>query len=1283
MVGSPGKVRLRILLPILLLLAVVGGAMLLVVAPPTAPDAVDVGTDAEVEATDDVAPDATDTTEQQPVAPDGVSELTADPKRAARLFGRVRLYAEREPVAGLALTVTDTDGAALQVTTDADGRFRFPRLPPGVVLELRAEREPYAPIHLTGLLFEPREEHDLGTLWLAQEVELDVVVAAFSGAPIEGAAVAAFATGRAAEVQGGDESTATGAWMLHPAAPTAAATTDAEGRATLRGLMPGSYTIRASADGHSRRSLTDVRLAPDAAERRLRFLLGPGHGIGGTVYDPGGEPVAGVRVAVGDRDTRDAWATESGEDGTYRLDGLPMRPLQVFAARDGATVETYGTLALPGVERFDVHLRPTTSVFGTVADEDGEPLAEAEVQVMVQGLGTAARTTSGEDGTYQVEGVPAAALQWIRASAPGHVRHPDPSAPEQNLGVVLREGEPFRMDLTLRRGLSARVRVVDEADEPLEGVGVTLLLVSRWNAGKAFTATTDGSGTAALDDLVTASYLVRVQAPGRVQPGLPPRVNNLLQAPDAIPEAYRVFVDPETSPVTLEVTTVAGATVSGTVVDATDQPVAGAEITIEGANPQAPVFSDASGAWTMDGVPESSRTTAQAELPTGSTGRSEPFIVEGSAAVSDVEIRLTPTGSVAGRVVTEDGSPPTAAVVRWALGRLQNGGDWVRRRFEQAKEWPVAADGTFEITGIPVPDGEVQVTIRADAPGHLPGSSSDAVVRADEQSGGIQIRLVTAHTVTGRVEGAGGEPVAGATVRHQWRGDGSGDQSNRRRRRQGPPVASGGLPVAQTDAEGRFVLRGVAAGDLQLWAEAPGYASSDRVDTRTGGGEVVIRLQPGLTIAGTVKDESDQPLAGVPVNARRTDRTSTGRWWRGTSQVFTDGEGRFELRDLVEGTYDLTVSARRAWGREINVEDKVEQGVTAGRDDVEIVVKAGRVIEGHVVDADAGPVTGGWIQARPTDGRGGWNAMRWNQVRPDGTFRLTGLAAGTYDLTVHGSFRQAVKEGVAAGTSGVEIEVEQGFSIAGQILDGEGLSLATGFNVRLRRSGTEDWGWQQVVQPGDGRFVVTSLTTGTWDLQFQSTGYAPVVVTDVNVGTDDVRVVMSRGQEFAGTVVDAAGSPIKGAWVNAQQTDAPDGMPPAGGSTRTDDQGNFRLVGLAEGTYRVIVRARGFAQYLATGRRSGTTSERIVMEVGVELAGVAKGATGDPLVNHQLELRSPEGQSMGWARTDAEGRFRFQNVPSGGRWRIRSRIFVDRSVQWLEHDGEVESGATGLELTLK
>lgn len=1276
---------LKVLLPILLVLGVIGLAVMLVLAPDVAPDLGDDTSTVEVDTaeTDDAESGASGP--GQPEVPEGATALTVSGKRAAKLRGLVRLYHDRSPVSGLTFTIADDDGASLQVTTGSDGTFRFDRLPYQVPLTLTAEREPYASLRLSGILLEPKEEHDVGTLWLAEEVELDVLVLSQRGEPLAGAEVSAFASGRAAEVTGDGEQTQT-AWMLRDVAPTATASTDEAGRATLTGLMPGSYAVRAEAEGLARASRAGIQLAPDAGDREIRLLLGAGHPLEGTVFGPDGEPAPDIQVAIGGTRAKDAWQAVSGPDGRFRFDGLPTKPLSIYASRDGSTVESYGSIALPGTRRFDIHLRRTTSVIGTVTDEDGEPVAEANVRVMVQGMGTQALATTDAEGRYEVAPVPAAALSSVNVSADGYVRHPDPAAPNANLGVILRDDEPFELDITLRKGLSAEVTVLGGDGERLSGVNVSLLLVSRWNQGQSFQASTGDGGVADIGGLVTGTYLVHVQAPGHVQPDLPPRHGNLLQSPDSIPAKYRLTLDPESSPGRLEVRLSAGTSVAGTVLDPDDQPVVGAEITIAGARPEKTVFSDETGAWRLDGVPPSRRSVASARVPDGPSGTSEPFLVNEGEAVEDIEIRVAPTASITGTVGTADGSSPDYVFVRWVSGSVRGGGNWVSQRFDAAEAWPVAADGTFRITGVPVRGEEATVTVRADADGYLPGSDPEVVVRPDQETGGVQLRLGKATELTGRVEDPAGNPVPGATVRHRFQGDGSSSNDpglNRRRRRQGAATGAGGTPVAQTDADGRFVLRGIPPGNFRLWAEAPGFASSDNVEASPGGGDAVIQLRPGLTISGVVRDESNQPLAGVPVQPRRTDRGGSNRWWRGSSQVFTDAEGRFELRDLIDGTYDLTVSARWAWGREINVEDKVEQGISAGRDDVVITVKAGRAIEGRVKDSEGEAVPGGWVQARPSGGGGGgWNSMRWGQIRPDGTFRITGLVAGTFDVIASGSFRQTTREGVAAGATDVELEVEPGFSISGYVVDGDGFALQQ-FGVRTRRTGSEDWGWSQVVQPGDGEFILTDMAEGSWDLQFTSNGYAPTAVTNITAGRDGVEVVLSRGHELTGSVVDANGSPVPRAWVQASQTDAAQGMPASSANARTDDQGEFKLVGLAKGTYRLSSQANGFARYSADGVRSGSTGTRIVLEVGVEITGIAKNESGEPMPSSQLQLAGADGQVLSWARTNDEGRFTFNNVPSGLSWRVRMRYFANGQMQWLEHDGDVQSGATDVELTFK
>src|SRR5215217_3664127 len=69
-----------------------------------------------------------------------------------------------------------------------------------------------------------------------------------------------------------------------------------------------------------------------------------------------------------------------------------------------------------------------------------------------------------------------------------------------------------------------------------------------------------------------------------------------------------------------------------------------------------------------------------------------------------------------------------------------------------------------------------------------------------------------------------------------------------------------------TDAEGRFTLAGLAAGQYSVWAEGPrGVGLAEGV--ATGSEDVEVRLGGGPSLSGRVWDELEQPVADARVTA--------------------------------------------------------------------------------------------------------------------------------------------------------------------------------------------------------------------------------------------------------------------------------------------------------------------------------------------------------------------------------------------------------------------------------
>lgn len=1286
---SPVKTLLLLCMP---LLVAVTGAMYAVFGldlsdTATEPDPPSDNGRVEVAATGDG--DTGTTASDQPEIPaDRPPPPKADPATAASVRGVVRLYRSKERVSGLVLELRPAIEGASPYTakTNKDGTFRFPAVVPGAGYELHGSLDPYAPIAITGIDLEPKARHDVGTLWLEVPVDMPVEVISLTGAPLPGATVSVFATTRQSLPPSsgwGAERDARILSLTSDPNPTGTAVTGSDGQGVVKGLLPGTYRVSAKAEGWSQQSRAGIVLAPDAAANVVRLVLGPGHKLVGSVLDEHGKPVIAAQV-IGVRGDSwnvgvDKWMAPSGEDGAYELAGLPAGRMTVYLAREGKPLLQMGSFGIPETERFDIRLRPGGTMRGTVTDEEGAPVKEAEIRTSIQAMWSPMSTKTDEEGKYVLEDVPAGPLAYFRVIAEGYMPFPDPSAPEQGSGESLREGAEMVRDVTLRRGLAADIQVKSQADGSVVPAARIQLYLSPpgGGGGQPWSATADEQGAARVTGLVPGNYLVVIQADGFVQEGLPRWYQQVLWSPEALPEQWRIMLEPGSgASATYELAP--GAKVSGTVKDADGNPVAGARIAVEGARNEFPVFSDGSGAWTVEAVPASDRKVASASAPKQPSGRSEPFIVPAGGHVENIEIKLEAGAGIVGSVRSEDGQPLHGAMVRFLPGKLNEGNTWQFNRFDGAARWPVAQDGRFRITGVPV--GSVQnVTVRADAEGYLPSWNNEVKVAANQETGGIDLILTKALAISGRVETEGGDPVAGATVSAQYRG--SADK-----RAWDYVKGLGGDPTAQTNATGEFTLKGLKEGRYRLWSQAAGFAAGTRVETQTGAGDVIITLATGKSISGILKDQDGNPVAGLPVQAEKTDNTNSNNWWWwGNTQAYSGPDGTFELRDLADGVYTLVVSARWQWGREVNVEDTREQGVNAGRDDVSIIIASGRIIEGKVVDWDGKPIRTGWVSAnyQAPQGQRNWGDNRWAQLRADGGFRLVGLKAGSYNVSVSGAFKPKTEQGVASGTKDLKIEVQPAFSIQGKVVDKEGLALATGFNMRVRQSGEENWRWTQTVTPGDGTFTIMGLDEGAWDLQLNAEGFPPAVVESVTAGARDVRIVMEAGVTMAGLVVSTGGTPLTGASVSAVQVNVPTGKVASNRYGRADKAGAFRIEGLSPGEYQVRVTMRNFAPMVIGPVAGNSQSLKLVMDRGTTITGKALDPDGNPMPGSRLTFADTAKLHSLRASTQQDGSFQLSNVPAGLKWSVTLRRWENGQWTEMKHEGEVDSDATDVELKLK
>lgn len=190
------------------------------------------------------------------------------------------------------------------------------------------------------------------------------------------------------------------------------------GQYRLDGLKPGNYELRIE-DGMNPSLAAPggtVHITPGASHR-FEVVLPRKGSIRGVVVDQHGDPEANAWVSATPADEKlSIWAQRLAvsqparvlcdADGRFELTGLSPRArytLRVEQPYDNATV-VHGVAAGQDVR---IVLPSSGSISGIVRDVNGRPVARAQVSAQQHETASARTTTSSEDGSFEIERVPA------------------------------------------------------------------------------------------------------------------------------------------------------------------------------------------------------------------------------------------------------------------------------------------------------------------------------------------------------------------------------------------------------------------------------------------------------------------------------------------------------------------------------------------------------------------------------------------------------------------------------------------------------------------------------------------------------------------------------------------------------------------------------------------------------------------------------------------------------------------------------------------------------------
>jgi hypothetical protein len=630
-----------------------------------------------------------------------------------------------------------------------------------------------------------------------------------------------------------------------------------------------------------------------------------------------GEPIAGAAVELRAADFQSA---STGADGVARFRGVASGWLVVAARAPG-----YGTartaLMMPSSEGASLKARlgldAGASVSGRVIAEDGSPIAGAVVvaepagQVFSMIDHRRDGVTSDAAGAFRLENVSGR----VRIGAHHKDFAPASSEPVQVAGDVT------GVEIEMARGGLVAGRVLDASKRPVAGAQV--LVQAKGSNGFG-----GGEGRRGGRSDESGAFEIK---------GLPRGELVVMAAgEEASSDIVAVDLRDRNEARGLEIVLSVTGIIAGVVVDGEGEPV-----------PEVPVMLMPDWTTGVDGERFALRSF-QTETTTGdgrfrfsglsegsyllhpSRGAANPMSgtrgTRARAGDTDVRLTLLADGGVRGKVVSERGEPVDmfTVTVGWPPGH------------------PVSdPGGAFDLSGIA--PGSYDLRIRgAD---FAEKTVADVVVAPGETRdlGTIEVRV--GRSLSGRVVGRGGAPVAGATVAVGRQLIGSGESIS---------MSSGGntdemmgIRSAVTELDGRFRIRGLPERDLVAVAEHGTEGRSRPVPVPRGPAQIEreIQLIPTGAVVGVVR-KGDQPAPRVQVIAAAPeDRMQM-------VVVQADEKGRFRIDRLAEGRYDISAVIGAGMGAS-GVTAPAQ--VTGGRETrVELVMEVGEVTMAIAVAAEPG-----------------------------------------------------------------------------------------------------------------------------------------------------------------------------------------------------------------------------------------------------------------------------------------------------------------------------------------
>jgi len=416
----------------------------------------------------------------------------------------------------------------------------------------------------------------------------------------------------------------------------------------------------------------------------------------------------------------------------------------------------------------------------------------------------------------------------------------------------------------------------------------------------------------------------------------------------------------------------------------------------------------------------------------------------------------------------------------------------------------------------------------------------------------------------------------------------------------------GDVVVGKTGSDGNASID-LAAGQWSIAASAEGHEPAATTLTVAGArdGQVALVLASGgQTLTGVVTDMTGGVIAGARIEAAPLHLNAKA----GTAiaVAFSDHEGRYKLS--VRAGQTSVAASHPDYASQTRYVDLGPGGTTAN-----FALVPGGSIDGVVRDAQTNqPVAGAAVHATSDSPALELDASeRFVTADAAGTFRLTGLRPGQYELWARADARRSrvtveVEVGIAEQQTNIVVLVGATATIRGKVVDEAGASVSKITVIPLGQGGLN-----KTISDETGAFVLEGLPPSRVSLTAESDSYVSdgrAIVELKKIDVDGIVVHARHGLEVRGHV-----EPREVCDVEIANAEPGNAMARRYSATTTSD-GTFHVAPFGSGNATLTARcANGDQGTLATAIAPGGGERIVPLTPGGSIEGHVIDAFGKPV----------------------------------------------------------------------